>query len=113
MNDKIVVKTEEIRQIAQNINAKREEIKNVYSANVLPILNSSEECLKVSGLNYEEVLQSFNSLFNSLDAQLNSLSDVLVNKVIPGYENVSDVIKKLFNSTLADQISQAMTKMNS
>ena len=112
MNDKALVKTDEIRQIAQNISTRREEIKNVYTTDILPILNSSEECLKVSGLNYEEVLQSFSSLFNSLDTQLNSLSDVLINKVIPNYDGVSDVIKRLFNTTLADQMSQALTKMN-
>lgn len=112
MNEKTVVKTDEIRQIANNINSKREEINGVFKTDVLPVLNSSEDCLKVSGLNYDEVINAFNNLFNSLDGQLNNLTDVLINKVIPSYENVSEVIKKYFNADFAEQMSKAIATMN-
>ena len=76
MNSQMVVKTEEIRNIARNIDNKRETIYNIYKSDVVSILNSSRECIKISGLNYDEFMNSFNDLFNSLNEQLKNLSDI-------------------------------------
>ena len=82
MSEQVLVKTEDIRLIAKNIDTKREEINTIYKNEVLPVLNSSEDCLKVSGLKYDDVSNSFNNLFNSLDEHLGKLSKVLVEQII-------------------------------
>ena len=112
MSNNMLVKADDIRLIAKNIDSKREEINTIYKNEVLPVLNSSEDCLKVSGLKYDDVSSSFNNLFNSLDEHLSKLSKVLVEKIIPGYEASSAVIKQYFNSQFAEQLTAAMAKMN-
>ena len=41
MSEQLLVKTEDIRLIAKNIDTKREEINTIYKNEVLPVLNSS------------------------------------------------------------------------
>lgn len=112
MSEQVLVKAEDIRLIAKNIDTKREEINTIYKSEVLPVLNSSEDCLKVSGLKYDDVSKSFNDLFISLDEHLGKLSKVLVEQIIPGYEASSAIIKQYFNSEFAEQLTAAMAKMN-
>ena len=85
---------------------------NTFTSKILPVLNSSEECLKVSGLNYEEVQKSFNDVFNKLDGRLTDLSRALTDKIIPGYENASDVIRQMFNTEFAEELQKALSIMN-
>ncbi len=106
-----IIKTADIKQVANNIDKKRDEIYNVYKESILTILNNSQDILKVSGLTYDELIASFNELFTNLDNQLSGLVRFLTNNVITSYEKSSDAIARNFNQKLADQVSKAMAAM--
>ena len=106
MNDKIVVNTEGIREVALNIDKKRQEIINIFNQDINNILNLSENCFKVSGLNYSDVKSSFNSVFNQLDERLSALTKVLNEKIIPMYENSSNNIRSMFNNNFAEDMKK-------
>ena len=108
----IKINTEEVKKIASNIDARRNEIEEIYKNKIVPMLKSSEDCLEVSGLSYDEVISSFDNLFNSLDSQLNGLTSDLTTKVIPKYENSSFVVNKMFNKEFADKMRETLTVIN-
>lgn len=111
-NDRSIVNKDGIIQIAQNIDSRRQDIMDVYKSKILPILQSSSECLSVSGLDYEDVIKSFDNVFNSLDTQITDLYRALTDKIIPSYENSSNIIRQLFNSEFAEELSKILSIMN-
>ena len=107
----IKINTSEVRAIADRLDSKKEQIMNVYKNKLIPLIESSEDCLKVSSLSYDEVINSFNSVFNSLDQRMNELTSVLKNKIIPEYENAAGVIRNSFNNTFADEMRSILSSM--
>lgn len=108
----INIDTTQVSNIATNINKRRVEISEIYHNKILPILKTSEDCLKVSGLSYDEVVTSFNTVFDSLNEKLNNLTDDLNTKVIPQYESSATVVSRMFNDEFADKVREAMAIMN-
>ncbi len=109
----IQVNTAEMRRIASNIDTKKNEILDIYNNKVKPILESSQDCLKVSGLSYDSVVSSFNNVFNTLNEQLSSLTDALTTKIIPKYEESSNAVASMFNNEFAEQMNSTLSVMNS
>ncbi len=107
----IKINTSEVRAIADRLDSKKEQIMNVYKNKLIPLIESSEDCLKVSSLSYDEVINSFNSVFNSLDQRMNELTNVLKNKIIPEYENAAGAIRNSFNNTFADEMRSILSNM--
>ena len=97
-----------LRSVAQDINTKREEIMNVYTGSLKQIIESSKQCISTSGLDFDQVNSVFAKTFSSLDSSLAELSDVLINKIIPSYEDLSSEIRSAFNSEFADQLSSIL-----
>jgi len=107
----IKINTSEVRAIADRLDSKKEEMLNVYKSRLIPLLKSSEECLKVSNLSYDEVINSFDSVFNSLDQRMSELTNVLKNKIIPEYENAANAISNSFNNTFAEEMRSILSTM--
>ena len=47
-------------------------------------------------------------LFSELDTNVTDLTNVLLNKIIPNYENLSTEIKALFDNNFADKLTQLL-----
>ena len=107
----IKINTSEVRAIADRLDSKKEQILNVYKNRLIPLIQSSEDCLKVSNLSYDEVIDSFNSVFNALDQRMNELTNVLRNKIIPEYENAASAIRNSFNNNFADEMRSILSNM--
>lgn len=108
----IRVNTQGVLNAANNIDAKKAQMLEIYQKKILPALQSSEDYLKVSGLSYEEIIASFNQLFGSLDNQLGDFTSTLTTKVIPKYQQSSEIVNQMFNSDFANQMNDILTKMN-
>ena len=108
MNGKIIVDTEGLRIIASSIQEKKNKIVDVYNSRLKDVLYNSKDCLKQGGHSYEELDAEFKKMFSDLDNNINELTDVLVNKIIPRYENLSDDIKAFFNKQFAETLSQLL-----
>ena len=104
MEDKVVVSTNDLRRVAQCISNRKKEIMDVYHTSVKDLLLQSTECLKKKGISYEEEEIRFQKLFMEFDNSVTELVDVLENRIIPGYENLSGDIKKFFNDQFASEM---------
>ena len=62
---------------------------NVYYSIIRPVMQSSKECIDVSGVNFDEIDELFNSIFFNASNRISDLSNVLTNKIIPNYENIN------------------------
>ena len=93
--DNVFVNSQELIAIAKSIESKKEQIINIYKTEVLPALESSESCLAVAGLNYSELINAFNKVYNGIDSQISSLTNVLINKIAPNYDAIALSIKSL------------------
>ena len=91
-NDMVSVDTSALREIVTNMNSQKEELIKIYNSIIKPVLESSKECIKVSGIDFEEVEQLFATIFNNVSYNVNNLSNELTNKIIPNYENVNNQI---------------------
>jgi uncharacterized protein YukE len=107
----ININTAEVRAIANSLSSKKEELNNIYRSRLAPLLRSIDEYLRVSGLSYDEVVSSFDNVFNSLDQRMGDLSGILINKIIPEYENAAAAINNSFNNTFANEMRTVLATM--
>lgn len=111
MNDKIIVDGAGLQQVSSQLASNSEKMYSLYTNDIVSVLNSCENELKVSGLDYSVVSESFKKVFSSLNSQINELVDVLNNTIIPGYESTGQTISKMFNSDFANQMSANINEM--
>jgi hypothetical protein len=110
--DLISVNIDELRSIASTIKTKNEELYNLYKTEFINILEESKSYIKVSGLDFSAMESSFKTLFTNLNTQMNELSDVITNSVIPNYEFGADAVVKMFNSEFASQMQELLSIVN-
>jgi len=108
----INVKLKELKSVATSLAAKNTELYSLYKTDFTNILDESKSYLQISGLKYEEVEESFKTLFNNLHNQINDLTSVLTSQVITNYQSGADTVKKLFNSDFASSMSEIMAEIN-
>lgn len=106
--DQLKVNADGLRSVAQDMNAKKEEIMNIYTGTLKSIIESSKTCISTSGLDFEQVNSAFAKTFADLDSSISELSDALINKIIPSYEDLSTEIRTAFNTEFADQMSSIL-----
>lgn len=106
--DQLKVNADGLRSVAQDMTAKKDEIMNIYNGTLKSIIESSKTCISTSGLDFEQVNSIFAKTFADLDSSITELSDALVNKIIPSYEDLSADIRVAFNSEFADQMSSIL-----
>ena len=105
------VNTDELKEVAININTKREEISSLYKNSITKILTESKDAIAVSGVNYDEFITKFGKTFEALDERLEELSSVLTNKIIPNYDEINVQIKSAFNNDFANQMNELVSKL--
>ena len=106
--DQLKVNADGLRSVAQDMNTKKDEIMNIYNGTLKSIIESSKTCISTSGLDFEQVNSIFAKTFADLDSSITELSDALVNKIIPSYEDLSVEIRAAFNTEFADQMSSIL-----
>ena len=89
MNDLVSVDVNELKTVASSIASRRDELMNVNYSIIRPVMQSSKECIDVSGVNFDEIDELFNSIFFNASNRISDLSNVLTNKIIPNYENIN------------------------
>ena len=89
MNDLVSVDVNELKTVASSIASRRDELMNVYYSIIRPVMQSTKECIDVSGVNFDEIDELFNSIFFNASNRISDLSNVLTNKIIPNYENIN------------------------
>ena len=98
----------ELKSIANSIQTQREEIQKIYSGPIVSVLNASNQCFSISGLNLNKIYDEFNKCFQSIDLHLGNLEEVLNNNVIKNYSEVQTAIKQMFNNEFASKFSSLL-----
>lgn len=105
------VSLENLKNAATKLEKQRANIINTYNKKVVPVLDSSKECLKVSGVNTEETKAQFDSVYNNLNKQLKGLVNLLNNQVLPNYTELVEVLRSLFNNDFASKFQELINGM--
>lgn len=108
MNNKVLVRTEELKVITNNIIQEKNDILDLYTESLVDILTTSEIKLTNYSKEVNEVSKELKKLFSELDTNVTDLTNVLLNKIIPNYENLSTEIKALFGNNFADKLTQLL-----
>lgn len=87
--DKVDINVNELRLISTSMRTKIDGINSIYTTTISPVINSSKECLVASGLNFDEINEAYKTAFTTLNNDLNEITDTLINKVIPKYEEIN------------------------
>ena len=108
MNNNESVNIEKLKEIAFNIDKKKDEIKTLYEMQIRTLVDFSKECIAKNGDSFEKVNNEFKELFEDLDNRLSVLVDLLNNKIIPNYDDLSVNIKENFNSQFAIELENLL-----
>lgn len=96
-SDQVSIKIDEVKKIASTIKENKDKIISEYNNVIVPVLTSSSEYLKVSGLNYDNVRSAFKDLFDLVNSEIVSMTTDLTERVIPNYESLKGKNSNLFN----------------
>ena len=108
MNNNVVVSTEEIRLIANNLISEKDEIIDLYNESLKDILDTSELELANSNTEIRNIIEEVKKLFTQFDNNITDLTNLLTNKIIPNYEDLTGEIKTLFNKTFASEMNNLL-----
>ncbi len=108
----LTVSTEELRQVAEDLRNKKEEILNIYNTKIISILEESKEAISASGLNFDDFKSTFSQVFGRIDTKITSLSNALTNTIIPKYDELNSYVGNAFNNDFANQMGELLGKMS-
>jgi hypothetical protein len=108
MNDQLTVSTNDLKLITKQIRAKKEEIIDIYNDSLKEVILASDACFKQNGVTYEEVNLRFQKLFKDFDYCVTELVEVMEQKIVPGYEDLSGDIKMFFNKQFASELGRLL-----
>lgn len=107
-SNKTYVSISELKAIAKSLDNQRDQIYTTYKNKVVPILESSEKCFYIAGLNTKEIITNFNSIFNNVNTRLTNLVNVLNNDVIAQYNEIASAISQMFNRDFASRLRELL-----
>ena len=102
--DGVMISTDELNSVLNSLKKQKELIHDEYQKSIKTVLESSQQCFQVSGVNYSSLISIFDSTFNSLDSNFEALINVLQNNVIKNYSELAVAIKKMFDDNFADKL---------
>ena len=105
-NNGTAITVAELRGVVSSLKEQRESIQKTYNSMIKEVIESSSSCFSVSGLDYNSILSSFDSTFKTLDSNFEALIDILENKVIKSYSELTVAIKQMFGTDFANKMSQ-------
>ena len=104
----VYVNSEELREIAQNMKLKANNIMEAYQNEASAAILMGSESIQISGLDTTQVLNSFNKIFTNLSTRINTLADFLINMVASEYDRVSIAIKNEFDNEFANELAKLL-----
>ena len=100
-------------RITAQIQKDTESMNDLYKNQVVRALEGCQNDLVVSGVNFDDIRTSFDTLFTNLTGQLNTFTDVMQNTILPQYETTAASITRLFNQDFANEMNDYLKTINS
>jgi len=108
-NSRLVrVTTADLRKVLASLKSERDSLSKVYSSEVKGVLESSQQCFQVAGLDYSSITGAIDNTFKTLNTNLTSLIDVLENDVIKNYDELLDALRQKFGAQFASQMQSLL-----
>ena len=110
-NSKTYVSISELKSISQSLDVQRSQIYSTYKNKIVPVLESSDKCFYVAGLQTKEIITNFNTIFSNkskINSRLSGLVNVLNNNVIAQYNEISLAIAQMFNKDFASRLRELL-----
>ena len=101
MDDKKYINISDLKNISKNMHTKKNDIIDIYNKDVKELLLNSKDCIEYANQKYDELDIFFKNSFSKFSDNFDELLNILDNKVIPSYEDLSNNIKTLFNEQFA------------
>ncbi len=111
--DTTSISLEELKVLSRALEQQKNSIYNAYKNDIVTVLETTKKCFSISGVDYSNIEQAFNSTFTNLNNGYEALIDVLNNKIIAQYSEVVNSLKQLFNSQFANQLNSILGIVNS
>ncbi|MBQ6497497.1 MAG: hypothetical protein IJI58_02145 [Bacilli bacterium] len=108
MNNQVIVNTGDLRKITNNLIKEKNEIMDLYNESLKDILTTSQKELIKSKEDIVGISDELKKLFTRFDSDISELTNLLLTKIIPEYENLSVEIKELFNKTFASELGNLL-----
>lgn len=102
---------DDVNQVLQTLKKQKDVLNSAYTKQIASVLESSQACFSVAGLDYSQISDAFNKTFTNLDSNFYSLVDVLENDVLKKYSSLVLAVKEMFNSKFASEMS-ALLELN-
>ena len=111
--DGIAISIDELKSISKSLQSQKDTIYGTYTSKVVPVLESTRACFKISGLDFSNIESAFKNTFTTLNTNFESLINVLNNNIIAGYSDVSVSIRQMFNQDFASRLNELLNIGNS
>ena len=108
MNNQVIVNTGDLKKITNNLIKEKNEIMDLYNESLKDILTTSQKELIKSKEDIVGISDELKKLFTRFDSDISELTNLLLTKIIPEYENLSVEIKELFNKTFASELGNLL-----
>ena len=103
--ENVYVNIDELRQIAQDMKTKSNNIMDNYQNQVDSAITLGQEAIQISGLDTSKIKNSFSKIFTNLNTRINDLADFLINNVANEYDDISLAITNAFNDSFANELA--------
>ena len=108
MDKNIIVSTDELKLVAKSLISEKDEIIDLYNKSLKDILLTSELELRDSKENIHEISDELHRLFSEFDTNMTELTNLLMNRIIPEYKNLSNDLKGLFSKRLGTDLANLL-----
>ena len=108
MDGKVSVSIDELRMVAQSLRKQNEELQSQYTGTIKSVLDSSAACLNVAGVDISSINSAYSKVFSDINTGMEQLIDVLENSVIKNYSELSEALKKMFNSDFKNKMEELL-----
>lgn len=102
----------ELKDTNEKLVEETNELNNLVQEKVLPALEICKDNLIMSGLNYEEIKTTFDTVFKNTTSQINELTSAMNDTIIPKYEQTAASIAKIFNQDFVNEMNNYMSNIN-
>ena len=102
------VTIEDLKLVLSSLKSQKETINSIYNGKIKSVLESSNSCLSVSGLDYSSIINTFDSTFNELDYNFETLISVLEKNVIGTYTELAGTLKNMFGTEFASKMTDIL-----
>ena len=101
----VTINSEQITSIANSLKSKSGQIVSKYKEECTSAIQMSSECIKVSGLDFDQFFKALENIYTKVTDRINSLTDFLINNVVAEYESIGSAISNTFTNDLAQSLS--------